>query len=142
MWVSQLNLASQFHFFTIFTGSIPSSIMRISRWIAHSLLIKDFSVYNILPALEPLDTLLRSFDGPFAIAKETDFEPFYLHVRLVSAALSTMEDYVEQEKRTAKTVSFRLQSESTSRITSIQHALDRLHGRIRAYLLPYQTTRR
>jgi hypothetical protein len=119
------------HFFTIFTGSIPSSIMRIVRWVAHSLLVKEAAEYSALPALEPLETLLRSSDGPFAIAKDTDFEPFYLNVEIMSFALSSVEDYVQEEKRAARTRSLRLQSESSSGIMSIQDALDRLHGRIR-----------
>jgi hypothetical protein len=118
-WVSQLDLANRLHFFTIFKGATPSPIMRISRSIAHRLLTRD-AEYSALPPLEPLEELLRASDGPFAIAKETDFEAFYLHVQLASVALAGLEDYVAAEKRGA-----------APRLPSIGDALDRLHGRIR-----------
>jgi hypothetical protein len=122
---------------------------RLSRWLAHSLLLSNHaSAYSALPALPPLTACLGATDGPFAMQPEMEvaaYEALGHRIDILSVAVIGVDEYVQDEARVASVAGAaaassssssaspspaRVTGEKPSAIVELRRALDAFNGQI------------
>ncbi|TFK75383.1 hypothetical protein BDN72DRAFT_874597 [Pluteus cervinus] len=106
---------------------------RIASWIANSLLVERLEVqpaeYSRVPPLEGLrDILSSTTPGAFELNESTNYITMGYHVKLLAAAISDVEGYLELERENAVTKS--PSTEKISQLSRITAAIDLLHDQI------------